>query len=97
MTREEMEVATEGLTTKAAKIRTLDKLGASRTEIATFLGIRYQHVRNVLVSVSPSLNGSPSSNPHLSSGTPLTIEEAKAGLSAHFGVPTSAIEITIRG
>lgn len=39
----------EGLQTKADKIRALDSAGFSRTEIAQFLGIRYQHVRNTLV------------------------------------------------
>ncbi len=39
----------EGLTTKSDKIRALDAAGFTRTEIAQFLGIRYQHVRNVLV------------------------------------------------
>lgn len=44
------QVLVENLKTKSAKIRTLDAAGFARTEIATFLGIRYQHVRNVLVS-----------------------------------------------
>lgn len=39
----------EGLKTKADKIRALDEAGFSRTDIAQFLGIRYQHVRNTLV------------------------------------------------
>jgi AbrB family looped-hinge helix DNA binding protein len=40
---------TVGLHTKSAKIRALDAAGYSRSEIAEFLEIRYQHVRNVLV------------------------------------------------
>jgi bifunctional DNA-binding transcriptional regulator/antitoxin component of YhaV-PrlF toxin-antitoxin module len=39
----------DGLTTKADKIRALFRAGYSRSEIAGFLGVRYQHVRNVLV------------------------------------------------
>ena len=39
----------ERLTTKADKIRALFRAGYSRSEIAEHLGIRYQHVRNVLV------------------------------------------------
>jgi bifunctional DNA-binding transcriptional regulator/antitoxin component of YhaV-PrlF toxin-antitoxin module len=35
--------------TKSAKIRALSEAGYSRVEIAEFLEIRYQHVRNVLV------------------------------------------------
>lgn len=46
------EVA-EGLPTKAAKIRALDAAGYKRADIARFLGIRYQHVRNVLIRGMP--------------------------------------------
>lgn len=45
----EMERLTAGLPTKSAKIRELGKAGYARQQIADFLGIRYQHVRNVLV------------------------------------------------
>jgi hypothetical protein len=45
----EMEQAVAGLKTKSDKIRTLGNAGYSRQQIADFLGIRYQHVRNVLV------------------------------------------------
>jgi hypothetical protein len=44
-----MEKVASGFTTKSDKIRALDKAGYSRSQIADFLGIRYQHVRNVLV------------------------------------------------
>lgn len=40
---------TAELGTKSAKIRRLGQAGYSRQQIADFLGIRYQHVRNVLV------------------------------------------------
>lgn len=43
------EAVVEGLTSKADKIRALAQAGYFRTEIARFLEIRYQHVRNVLV------------------------------------------------
>ncbi len=39
--------------TKAAKIRVLSAAGYKRQEIANFLNIRYQHVRNVLVQPGP--------------------------------------------
>jgi hypothetical protein len=45
----DMERLTRTLTTKSDKIRTLGSAGYSRQAIADFLGIRYQHVRNVLV------------------------------------------------
>ena len=41
------------LPTKAAKIRALDKAGFARADIARFLDIRYQHVRNVLTQKPP--------------------------------------------
>jgi AbrB family looped-hinge helix DNA binding protein len=47
--RKRMELATRDLATKSDKIRALDRLGYSRSAIASFLGVRYQHVRNVLV------------------------------------------------
>jgi hypothetical protein len=39
---------TKGLTTKSEKIRTLGRKGVPTADIARFLGIRYQHARNVL-------------------------------------------------
>jgi len=44
-----MERITKNLPTKSEKIRKLNAAGYSRQAIADFLGIRYQHVRNVLV------------------------------------------------
>jgi hypothetical protein len=39
---------TEGFHTKADKMRVLERAGVSRAEIARFLGVRYQQVRNTL-------------------------------------------------
>lgn len=47
--RQPAEEVVAGLTTKAEKIRALFRAGYSRSEIAEFVGTRYQHVRNVLV------------------------------------------------
>lgn len=47
--RREMDRLVVGLATKSAKIRALNAAGYLRPQIAEFLGIRYQHVRNVLV------------------------------------------------
>lgn len=49
----EMSRIVEGLPTKSGKIRALDAAGCKRADIARFLGIRYQHVRNVLVQGPP--------------------------------------------
>ena len=46
---EHMARITSGLPTKSAKIRVLSSAGYRRADIASFLGIRYQHVRNVLL------------------------------------------------
>ena len=103
MTREEMDQATNGLPTKSAKIRALDQLGVTRAAIAAYLGIRYQFVRNVLVQPSSPVRDRPvehaisAPSPPRVEHAPMTIEEAKLGLSAHFGVPPTSIEITIRG
>lgn len=40
----------EGYTSTSQKIRYLDSLGWSRSNIAKQLGKRYQHVRNVLIT-----------------------------------------------
>lgn len=48
MSMEELEK--KGLKSKSAVIRYLDGEGYNRSAIANFLGIRYQHVRNVLVT-----------------------------------------------
>ena len=48
MNREQMEGLVEGLGVTAEKVRVLHDAGATRSEIAAFLGIRYQHVHNVL-------------------------------------------------
>ena len=47
--RRSPEEIVRGLQTTADKIRALANAGYDRTEIAKFLNIRYQHVRNVLV------------------------------------------------
>lgn len=47
--RTAMDRAVAGLTTKSDKIRELGRVGYARGDIARYLDIRYQHVRNVLV------------------------------------------------
>jgi hypothetical protein len=39
---------TDGFTTKADKMRVLERAGYTRGDIARFLGVRYQQVRNTL-------------------------------------------------
>ena len=49
-TTKEIETKLANMETKSAKIRFLYKEGFSRSEIANILNIRYQHVRNVLIT-----------------------------------------------
>jgi hypothetical protein len=48
MDEEKMAVLTEEFPVKADKMRVLAKAGVSRGDIARFLGVRYQQVRNTL-------------------------------------------------
>ena len=48
ITHEELEE--KGLKNKSQVIRFLDSEGFSRSAIALFLNVRYQHVRNVLIT-----------------------------------------------
>ncbi|KAB2876028.1 MAG: hypothetical protein F9K43_01765 [Bauldia sp.] len=45
----DFDTVTQGLRTKSEKIRALAREGAATADIARYLGIRYQHARNVLV------------------------------------------------
>jgi len=96
MTKAEMDELTKGLITKSAKIRLLEDHGVSRSAIANYLGIRYQHVRNVLIAPRPKGTMAEAPAP-ATTGNALTIDQAKRGLAVQFGVPVDAIEITIRG
>lgn len=48
MDEKQMAALTEGFAIKADKMRVLAKEGVSRGDIARFLGVRYQQVRNTL-------------------------------------------------
>jgi AbrB family looped-hinge helix DNA binding protein len=74
-----MKELTRGLATKSDKIRVLSAHGFSRGEIARFLGIRYQHVRNVLVQSS-----SKSSSGFAEAATPIT--GSSAGVTVPEGI-----------
>jgi bifunctional DNA-binding transcriptional regulator/antitoxin component of YhaV-PrlF toxin-antitoxin module len=53
-----MKQLTKDLPTKSAKIRCLAQSGVARADIARFLGVRYQFVRNVLVQAEQGRDAS---------------------------------------
>lgn len=76
---ERMRELTQGVSSVSDRIRTLDRAGYTRSEIAKFLGKRYQHVRNVLVgdeqtgrrkgTASTADSGYPNANRESTSGS----------------------------
>lgn len=78
---DQMEAITKGLPTKSDKIRALSREGYSRRDIADFLEIRYQHVRNVQVQASKKVE-TPQPSTHVEVGAggrvviPAAIREA---------------------
>ena len=84
MSMERMLDLTEGLSTKADKMRMLDRHGYSRADIARFLGVRYQQVRNTLEGdkrtgynpdLSPSVLGETGTPLHSARFFPVAINE----------------------
>ena len=57
LTPSSMDQVVLGLTTKSDKIRALNRAGYKRSQIADYLHIRYQHVRNVLVDEERKAGG----------------------------------------
>jgi hypothetical protein len=53
----EWDRLTAGLPSKAAKMRALEAAGASRSDIARYLDVSYQQVRNTLLRGKPSRSG----------------------------------------
>ncbi len=53
MTRSEMDRLVGKLPTKSARIRALAAAGVKRADIARYMDIKYQHVRNVLTQPAP--------------------------------------------
>ena len=50
LNEKQIENLISDLPTKSSKIRMLDSKGFTRSEISKILEIRYQHVRNVLIT-----------------------------------------------
>lgn len=72
----------EGLDTKSDKIRALGRAGHKRTEISRLLGIRYQHVRKVLLQAG------------ITTGLQNDVEIEREPLAVHApAAPTRAISV----
>jgi antitoxin component of MazEF toxin-antitoxin module len=75
----DMDSITRHLTTKSDKIRRLGAAGYPRQAIADFLGIRYQHVRNVLVDEARKTRSGFSEGPGPEGGRPLPLAPGSPG------------------
>lgn len=62
MNKEEMNAIVAGVPTKSEKIRLLFRAGVAKADIARFLGIRYQHVYNVLLREDQAARAASSKN-----------------------------------
>lgn len=93
-----MEQIAGALPTKSAKIRALDAAGFKRARIADFLKIRYQHVRNVLVSQaseaghSSPYGGDPNEAQEEASDEVLTYGRAVVDEKGRLGLPAALLE-----
>jgi len=81
----------EGLTTKADKIRALDRAGYTRSEIAEWIGVRYQHVRNVLEDQKrlgpPRTRGGMAEASQQFEGAPQTAQRINVGKNGEVRIP----------
>jgi AbrB family looped-hinge helix DNA binding protein len=88
----QMEALTAGLQSKSERIRTLAKAGYKRSDIARFIGSRYQFVRNVLVDderrkskhASADTTGTPSAG-----GKPLKASKVSLGPDGRVVIPAA--------
>ena len=85
-----MEQVTDNLPSKSAKIRALANAGYPRSEIARFLDIRYQFVRNVLVEAERRSKSDPA--------TPLKAKPARlAALSSRVDLKATKLRVDSEG
>lgn len=84
------ELETAGAKSKSQIIRYLDSLGYERSAIAKFLGIKYQHVRNVLTSPEKRKIKAEREAQRLAGKHPSTLTPRQQMLVA--GAPTTPIQ-----
>ncbi|TWD02114.1 hypothetical protein FB595_1153 [Sphingobium sp. AEW010] len=91
MANEQMDRLTEGLDTKAAKVRALHAAGVSTGDIGRYLGIRYQHVYNVLLRAGLiEKAGAASEKPALSGDAEIIV--AQIGKSGGIELPDAVMQ-----
>lgn len=90
------DLLTSGLATKSEKIRALSRAGASTSEIAKYLDIRYQHARNVQVDaglVGSKAPGRREAEPALAADKPAANRNwTSLDWSGHLVVPMELLE-----
>lgn len=92
VTNEEMDRLTEGLTAKAAKVRALHAAGVSTGDIGRYLGIRYQHVYNVLLRAGLIEKAAPPVSERLPLSGDAEIIVAQVGKAGGIELPAEVME-----
>ncbi|MBU0554950.1 MAG: hypothetical protein KKD64_06675 [Alphaproteobacteria bacterium] len=92
MTKEEMDSLTEGLDSKAAKVRALYSAGVSAGDIGRYIGIRYQHVYNVLLRAGLIAKAAPATSPASALNPDSEIIVARIGKNGGIELPDSVME-----
>ncbi|MEX0749413.1 MAG: hypothetical protein WD359_01275 [Dehalococcoidia bacterium] len=93
--RDRMLRLTQALPTKAAKIRALGTAGYTRSQIAAFLGISYQHVRNVLTreeEAKEAVERRTPDDPEAESGEPELFGQMEMDENGRIQIPGHVIE-----
>jgi hypothetical protein len=83
---------TAGLDTKSEKIRALSRGGVPTSEIARYLGIRYQHARNVLVQAGLHRTAKEQASVGQSSSTDPESTWVQVGADGRVPVPPKLLE-----
>ncbi|MCW2370783.1 hypothetical protein [Sphingobium sp. B11D3D] len=92
MTKEEMDSLTQGLDSKAAKVRALYGAGVSAGDIGRYIGIRYQHVYNVLLRAGLIVKAAPTRDRESALGPDSEIIVASIGKDGGIELPDSVMD-----
>ena len=92
MTSDEMDDLTQGLDSKAAKVRALYSAGVSTGDIGRYIGIRYQHVYNVLLRAGMIEKAAPQGAESPSLGADAEIIVAEVGRGGGIQLPDEVMQ-----